>query len=134
MTTAQDRVPIIEGTPPLHPGMCYLCSSVGGDNRRFMDMGRSMPKYGRIYFCSYCFTELASNLGWVSPSNWEKAELENMTKDEMIRTLKDDNAKLSSLVGSSIPSLMAHLSDVHEVVSKSSSTVKRGPGRPKKPE
>lgn len=124
------QVVIHEGHPPLAPGHCYLCMSVGGDGRKFIDFHKQVKKYGRVYFCSYCFEEVNAKLGWVSPANFDVCELQAIKQAELIETLKEDNAKLASAVGSSIPNLISDLSGLLE----KSSTPKRGPGRPKKSE
>lgn len=130
MPTAQDRIQILEGHPPLAPGCCYVCTSVGGDGRKFMDMAKTMKKYGRIYFCSLCFEEMADNLGWMGPANVERMTITNIEMAHEIRELKEENAKLSSIIGSSIPNLISDLSAMQANVQ----APKRSVGRPKKPE
>lgn len=52
--------------PNALPGKCTLCGSVGGDGRKFVDFGMSLDYYGVVYFCTFCVTELAEAIGFIS--------------------------------------------------------------------
>lgn len=124
------RVIIHEGVAPAAPGTCLICMTSGGGGIKFVDFKKNIRKYGRIYFCDRCFEEVNCALGWVSPANFDLAELELLKLKELNDKLKEENAKLSSAIGSGIPDLIANLSSLRT----EPSTPKRGPGRPKKAE
>lgn len=52
--------------PNALPGKCALCGSSGGDGRKFVDFGFQLDVYGAVYFCTFCVTELAEAIKFVS--------------------------------------------------------------------
>lgn len=130
MTDPTSRVQIHENHPPMHPGTCILCISAGGDGRVFVDFGKRIARHGQVYFCSDCFNQVSSSLGWLSPSNFAKMSEEIVLAELELNTLKEENAKLRRLVESGISQLRSDLA----VLEPKSQTVKRPPGRPKKSE
>jgi hypothetical protein len=69
-TTAQSRVQVIE-TPILAPGHCILCGSVGGDDRKFLDFGKSIKWFGAVYFCTFCFRDFAEAAGFIPVDSFD---------------------------------------------------------------
>lgn len=70
------RVRIIGvGDAYIAPGVCILCREAPSSIRKFIDFGMSMPRHGRIYFCNFCFSEIAKAVGFVrmTGSQWEEA-------------------------------------------------------------
>lgn len=47
------------GEPCALPGKCLVSDHVPGDGVFLVDIGLSIQRYGRIYFCNYCFDEFA---------------------------------------------------------------------------
>lgn len=48
----------------LAPGICFICGSDGGDDRKFVDFGKQFKWYGAVYFCSHCIREVAEAVGF----------------------------------------------------------------------
>lgn len=67
----------VHDNPDVAPGKCAVCSSVGGDGRKFIDFGMQLDWYGAVYFCTFCVTELASAGGYVAVENYRKAVDQN---------------------------------------------------------
>lgn len=63
------------GDAYIAPGICILCREAPSLTRKFIDFGMSMPRHGRIYFCNFCFSEIAKAVGFVrmTRSQWEEA-------------------------------------------------------------
>lgn len=62
----------VHNNPDVAPGKCAVCSSVGGDDRQFIDFGMQLDWYGAVYFCTFCVRELAAAGGFVSVENYKK--------------------------------------------------------------
>lgn len=45
------------------PGTCFVCKSDGGDERQFVDFGKTVDWYGVVYICTFCVSEVAKMLG-----------------------------------------------------------------------
>lgn len=56
---------IIEGYLPISPNKCMACGSFHGT---FIDFGLNDDWYGAVYFCSDCVSDMATQLGYASPS------------------------------------------------------------------
>jgi hypothetical protein len=56
---------IIEGYLPISPNKCMTCGKYHGT---FIDFGFNDDWYGAVYFCSDCVTDMATQLGFASPS------------------------------------------------------------------
>jgi hypothetical protein len=90
--TKEDRVQIIRhGDPCALPGVCIICKNPPDVTREFIDFGMVMQRYGRIYFCIYCFGQVAIAVGYIKikGSQLEKAE-------KYIEQLSVDNTKLKN--------------------------------------
>jgi hypothetical protein len=129
---AGDKFTINEGQPYMLPHSCVSCNT--NKNTQYIDWGISVPKYGRLYFCIDCFAECAKALDYLSPYEAHEVLVENVRKDNEIRSLKDENAKLRNLVISSIPSLRNDLVDLQFKQPEVVPTPRRSSGRPKSAE
>lgn len=56
MTSALDRVKLVEGAPPCLPGKCSICGNTGEAGRKFLDIGLELDFYGVVYFCNLCLS------------------------------------------------------------------------------
>ncbi len=119
---ASSRFFILE-VPAMAPGKCIVCGSCGGDGRKFIDISMTVEFYGKVYFCSFCFEECCSYLGWMSQENNELQEME-------IQELKDTNVTIQQLLDSRLDGLISELS----ALKAQSEVAKRTVGRPKKTE
>lgn len=79
----QSRISIL-GTPIIAPGTCILCGSAGDGERTFVDFGKQVDWIGAIYFCSECFAEVATVLGFIPVAKF----------DELLQELKETKASL----------------------------------------
>ncbi len=59
-------------TAVMPPGVCALCGSAGGDKRQFIDFGKTLDWYGAVYFCTFCFAELAKLMGFATYANHDE--------------------------------------------------------------
>lgn len=48
------------------PGVCQSCGSSRTDDRDYVDFGLTIDFLGVVYFCTFCFTECANTLGFLS--------------------------------------------------------------------
>ena len=124
------RIFIIEGSPPMLPGTCVVCGSPGGNGRVFVDFSFQIEFYGRVYFCNCCFDEITDYLGYMSPVNTERTQLQIEQLEQEISDLKEENGNLNRVLDNSLTDLRAFL----DSKSPKPETSKRTPGRPKKAE
>lgn len=124
------RFVIHEGSPPSAPGTCAVCRSCGGDGRTFVDFGFTQEFYGRVYFCSFCFEECTSYLGWTSPVNTEHMSLANEALENEVTDLKEENDRLNRLLNNSLTDVQSQLAKLLAAKEATRKSV----GRPKKPE
>jgi hypothetical protein len=68
------RVTVID-TPVADPGVCCLCGTAGGDNRKFVDFGKQLDWYGAVYFCETCFAEMSEALGFIPVAKFDELHL-----------------------------------------------------------
>lgn len=54
------------------PGVCALCGSAGGDDRQFVDFGKTMDWYGVVYFCTFCVAEAAILIGFATHGKYDE--------------------------------------------------------------
>lgn len=52
----EDRFQVVDHNSLKLPGSCLICG-YGGDQRPYIDLGVQVRRYGRLYFCVYCFRE-----------------------------------------------------------------------------
>lgn len=79
----QSRISVLD-TPIIAPGTCILCGSAGDGERTFVDFGKQVDWIGAIYFCSECFAEVATALGFIPVAKF----------DELLQDLKETKASL----------------------------------------
>lgn len=48
------RFQLISGPPPMLPGRCQTCGS-GSPDRKYVDFGFTLQRYGKLYICDQCF-------------------------------------------------------------------------------
>lgn len=82
------------------PNKCIVCGGWGGDGRHFIDFGFDIDYYGTVYFCSVCFTEAASNLGYLSPDRYKHVTVMNEELIQRIQRLEAENVHLRSIADS----------------------------------
>jgi hypothetical protein len=93
-----DRAVIMQAAR-MKPYKCVICNGES-DGRPFVDFGLDLEWYGSVYFCGYCFINVANKLGYQSPD-----QVDNIT-DKYTRMLKAnhrlayDNGKYRDLLGS----------------------------------
>lgn len=129
---AGDKFTINEGQPYMLPHSCVSCNT--SKNTTYVDWGKSVPKYGRLYFCIDCFGECAKALNYSDPVSTHELEVGIVRKDNELRALKDENDRLRNLVISSIPSLRNDLVDLQFKQPEVVPAPRRSPGRPKSAE
>lgn len=76
----------ILNAPILAPGTCFLCGASRSDDRSYIDFGKDIDFVGVIYFCSFCFTEIANQLGCLTPE--QSIQLENELESARKRILE----------------------------------------------
>lgn len=72
--SGSSKVMILEA-PRLAPGTCVVCGTSRTDDRKYIDFGIFVEYVGQIYFCTFCMTELANQLGCLTPE--QTIQLEN---------------------------------------------------------
>lgn len=60
--------------PVMVPGTCASCGSSSTDDRDYVDFDMFVDYIGVIYFCTFCFTECANSLGFLSPEQSKRLE------------------------------------------------------------
>jgi len=60
----------------MNPGVCALCGASSPDGRKYVDTGWDIDWYGVVYFCSFCFTEIANHLGCLTKEQTDILENE----------------------------------------------------------
>lgn len=108
------------------PGSCVICSSAS-DQRRYIDFGVQVRRFGRIYFCELCFADCAKIVGWASPDEYKEIAQSLIKLSFTADELKEENAKLRSLIDTGISELRNYMV---EPASKSEA-IKKPVGRPK---
>lgn len=87
------RFKVIEANQMLAPGKCAGCG--GFTKRHFVDFGLELDFYGVVYLClEVCFTEVANQIGYLSPVQSNHLKLQVEVKEEEIQTLQ---GKLTAL-------------------------------------
>lgn len=51
-----ERFQVVDSDSLKLPGSCLICG-YGGSSRPYIDLGVQVRRYGRLYFCVYCFRE-----------------------------------------------------------------------------
>lgn len=106
--SAQSRLTVLDN-PVLAPGICSLCGSAGGDDRKFIDFGKQLEWYGAVYFCSFCIREAAEAIDYIPVANFDELhkefrelrikfdqlEAKNKSVEDALRVLLGDGNSLS---------------------------------------
>lgn len=56
------------------PGTCVSCGSSRTDDRDYIDFGLTLDFVGVIYFCTFCMSECANTIGYISPEQARRLE------------------------------------------------------------
>jgi len=93
------RFKVITDGALVAPGKCAVCGTVSA--KKYVDFGLDLDFYGVVYICAdNCFTELANNLDYYNPAQWDN----QMFIIEALRTennqLKDRVEALDDVVNS----------------------------------
>ena|SRR5882757_3802097 len=80
--------------PTQVPGTCASCGASDNSDRQYIDFGFTLDYYGVFYLCTFCFTECANAIGFISPEQSrnmeellevaEKKVLDFYTKDKAL--------------------------------------------------
>lgn len=129
MSSIGDKFQIVTD-PFLVPQACAACNTQ--KMGQYIDFGLNIKRYGRVYFCKECFTEANAALLVTIPVS---------PLVEQIEKLKEENANLTHLLTVDLHGLRTYLDGVltkpevdEYLASPAIESVKRGPGRPKRPE
>lgn len=49
------------------PGTCSSCGSSSTEDRDYIDFDLTLDFYGVVYICTFCFSECANAVGYISP-------------------------------------------------------------------
>lgn len=72
---ASSKVRVLD-VPAQLPGVCMLCGASRSDDRKYVDIGKDIEFVGVIYFCTFCFTEIANRLGCLTQEQSAALEAE----------------------------------------------------------
>ena len=62
--------------PVQTPGVCSGCGSSSVEDRKYVDMAFTLDFYGVVYICTFCFTQVCNQLGFLNPEQTIKLETE----------------------------------------------------------
>lgn len=123
MMTSLGRFQVLNENQLIAPGKCAGCGGV--TNRHFIDFGLELDFYGVVYLClETCFTEVANQIGFISPQQAVDLQGEMQNLVERNSDLQD---KLNAL--EAVRDAIADYSSVDSSVavdSSGSSTVRSG--------
>ncbi len=129
MSNIGDKFQVVTD-PYLVPQKCAACNTQ--KMSLYIDFGLNIKRYGRVYFCKDCFIEAYNALSLTVPVS---SHLEEIDK------LKEENANLTHLLTVDLHGLRTYLDSVlpestddKQMEQSAIGSVKRGPGRPKRPE
>lgn len=129
MSNIGDKFQVVTD-PFLVPQACAACNTQ--KMGQYIDFGLNIKRYGRVYFCKECFMEASAALHMTIPVSPLLLEIEK---------LKEENANLTHLLTVDLHGLRTYLDGVltkpevdEYLASPAIEPVKRGPGRPKRPE
>ena len=94
---------LVLNAPVEAPGVCAICGTSRSDDRDYVDFGLFVEYVGKIYFCSFCVTELTNRMGCLTPDQSKQLEdqldaakqeilsfqKEKAAVDDAIRTLRN---------------------------------------------
>lgn len=87
--------------PAALPNKCCLCGyalSGSSNDRWWLDIGVNIDYYGALYFCSVCFTQGASELGYIDPDVVEALRDVESERMATINKLEGQNVALRSAI------------------------------------
>lgn len=119
MTTPTSLVQIVN-TPVAEPGKCVVCGSTGDAFRKFIDFGFTIDYYGVVYFCTFCFVEIANACDFIEHSKYLELLKENEGLKLALRNAEKimgsfRNALRDSLDAPNGPDTLRDLSDPDEI-------------------
>src|ERR1044072_3842352 len=56
------------------PGVCASCGSSNNNDRDYVDFDLTIDFHGVIYLCTFCFSECANAIGFISPEQARELE------------------------------------------------------------
>lgn len=74
----------ILSAPVQKPGVCAGCGSSGTEDRQYVDLDVTVDFHGVIYLCTFCFSECANSLGFLSPIQSNKLEYDLTVAEQLI--------------------------------------------------
>lgn len=77
----------VTSAPGNSPGVCVVCGAAHTGDRQYIDIGFDLDYYGTIYYCTFCFDEVARHVGYLSPKDASKLEEENNKLREQVLAL-----------------------------------------------
>lgn len=99
----------IMDSPIKKPGVCALCTSPGGDGRQFVDFGKSVEWYGVVYFCTFCISEAAKLLGFVSPEEVKVKNTQINGLNDILGETNDERGQFAEAYNAAMVLLRDHL-------------------------
>lgn len=81
MTSSPTSLIQVLDRPIVAPAKCVVCGSSGGDDRKFIDFNFQIDWYGAVYFCTFCFIEVAQACNFIENSKY----LELLEDNEELR-------------------------------------------------
>lgn len=91
------KIQILE-SPRLAPGTCVVCGASRTDDRQYIDLGIYVEFVGQIYFCTFCMTELANQLGCLTPEQTIKLETELEAAHKTILEFQKEKSALNDSI------------------------------------
>lgn len=67
------KIRVLEA-PRLAPGVCTVCGCSDNEDRQYVDTGWDIEFYGVVYFCTFCFLEVANHVGCLTKEQSEALE------------------------------------------------------------
>lgn len=84
--------------PEKFPGKCANCgANHHRDGRQYLDFGLSIPRYGAVYFCTLCITEMAEVIGMMTKADADALTNEWKVYQDTVRELTEKNERLNSV-------------------------------------
>lgn len=81
--------------PTSLPGKCSLCgASDNNDGREYVDIGFELDFYGVIYFCTHCFSEISTAVGFFSSDKYHTKNAELESVEIKLSQVEAENVKL----------------------------------------
>jgi hypothetical protein len=127
--SAGDKYQIQEGQPMMLPHKCVGCHT--NKNTKYIDLGMSLPKYGRFYLCIECFDEVAGAIGYTNPVSNKELNADVLFATNQMVKLEEENVKLRALVDSGIKQFRDDIYGLQIAKPELEGPVRRSPGRPK---